>query len=215
MKLILLGGPGVGKGTQASLLERHLKVPHISTGEIFRENIRAGTPLGVKVREYIEAGKLVPDDITVEMVSNRLFEDDCNSGYILDGFPRTIPQAEAIGKILRQAGTDIDFILSIELPDDEIVKRLAGRRVCPGCGETYHIDYKPSGRKDYCDKCGVKLLQRSDDHEQTIRERLANYHRQTAPLLDYYGNTGKLRVINGEGGIDDVFSRIMAVLGEK
>ena len=172
MKLVLLGGPGVGKGTQASLLEGHLKVPHISTGEIFRENIRAGTPLGVKVREYIEAGKLVPDDITVEMVSNRLFEDDCNSGYILDGFPRTIPQAEAIGKILRQAGTDIDFILSIELPDDEIVKRLAGRRVCPGCGETYHIDYKPSGRKDYCDKCGVKLLQRSDDHEQTIRRDL-------------------------------------------
>jgi adenylate kinase len=215
MRLILLGGPGVGKGTQASLLEEHLKVPHISTGEIFRENIRAGTPLGVKVREYIEAGKLVPDDITVEMVSNRLLEDDCNSGYILDGFPRTIPQAEAIGKILRQAGTDIDFILSIELPDDVIVKRLAGRRVCPDCGETYHIDYKPSGRKDYCDKCGAKLLQRSDDHEQTIRERLANYHRQTAPLLDYYGKTGKLRVINGEGGIDDVFSRIMAVLGEK
>lgn len=214
MRLVLLGTPGAGKGTQASMLEERLKVPHISTGDIFRENIRKETPLGIKVKECIEKGGLVPDNITVEMLKERLLEDDCKEGYILDGFPRTIPQAQALEKVLRETGTDIDFVLNIELPDDEVVKRLSGRRVCPGCGESYHNLYKPSERKDLCDKCGTRLIQRKDDEEATIWERLSNYHRMTAPLIDYYMKNGKLRVIDGSGSIEDVFARVWEVLGE-
>lgn len=210
MRLVFMGAPGTGKGTQASLLQKKLGIPHISTGGIFRDNIRDKTPLGTKVEKIIEKGDLVPDEITVELISNRLGKDDCRQGFILDGFPRTIPQAEYLDGVLERHGYVLDRAISIELNDGEIIRRLSGRKVCPECGET-----PSTGNKEFCGRCKAKLVQRSDDKENTIKERLENYRIRTEPLIKYYGEKGILSIIDGLGSIEDVFLRVLEALDVK
>lgn len=194
MKLILLGAPGAGKGTQAEVICNALNIPAISTGNLLREAVKNGTALGMEAKTYMDGGKLVPDEIVINILKERLAQDDCQAGFILDGFPRTVPQAE----ILSQMGVEIDKVLDIEVPDEKIMQRLSGRRVCEGCGASYHLDYKPSKVEGVCDKCGAKTVQRKDDHPDTIKERLQVYHAQTEPLKDYYQQTGKLVVVEGQ-----------------
>lgn len=194
MKLILLGAPGAGKGTQAEVICNALNIPAISTGNLLREAVKNGTALGMEAKTYMDGGKLVPDEIVINILKERLAQDDCQAGFILDGFPRTVPQAET----LSQMGIEIDKVLDIEVPDEKIMQRLSGRRVCEGCGASYHLDYKPSKVEGVCDKCGAKTVQRKDDHPDTIKERLQVYHAQTEPLKDYYQQTGKLVVVEGQ-----------------
>ena len=194
MKLILLGAPGAGKGTQAEVICNALNIPAISTGNLLREAVKNGTALGMEAKTYMDGGKLVPDEIVINILKERLAQDDCQAGFILDGFPRTVPQAET----LAQMGVEIDKVLDIEVPDEKIMQRLSGRRVCEGCGASYHLDYKPSKVEGVCDKCGAKTVQRKDDHPDTIKERLQVYHAQTEPLKDYYQQTGKLVVVEGQ-----------------
>ena len=194
MKLILLGAPGAGKGTQAEVICNALNIPAISTGNLLREAVKNGTALGMEAKTYMDGGKLVPDEIVINILKERLAQDDCKDGFILDGFPRTVPQAET----LSQMGVEIDKVLDIEVPDEKIMQRLSGRRVCEGCGASYHLDYKPSKVEGVCDKCGAKTVQRKDDHPDTIKERLQVYHAQTEPLKDYYQQTGKLVVVEGQ-----------------
>ena len=194
MNLILLGAPGAGKGTQAEVICNTLHIPAISTGNILREAIKNETALGMEAKSYMDGGKLVPDEIVINILKERLAQDDCKDGFILDGFPRTVPQAET----LSQMGVEIDKVLDIEVPDEKIMQRLSGRRVCEGCGASYHLDYKPSKVEGVCDKCGAKTVQRKDDHPDTIKERLQVYHAQTEPLKDYYQQTGKLVVVEGQ-----------------
>ncbi len=194
MKLILLGAPGAGKGTQAEVICNALNIPAISTGNLLREAVKNGTALGMEAKTYMDGGKLVPDEIVINILKERLAQDDCQAGFILDGFPRTVPQAET----LSQMGVEIDKVLDIEVPDEKIMQRLSGRRVCEGCGASYHLDYKPSKVEGVCDKCGAKTVQRKDDHPDTIKERLQVYHAQTEPLKDYYQQTGKLVVVEGQ-----------------
>ena len=194
MKLILLGAPGAGKGTQAEVICNALNIPAISTGNLLREAVKNGTALGMEAKTYMDGGKLVPDEIVINNLKERLAQDDCQAGFILDGFPRTVPQAET----LSQMGVEIDKVLDIEVPDEKIMQRLSGRRVCEGCGASYHLDYKPSKVEGVCDKCGAKTVQRKDDHPDTIKERLQVYHAQTEPLKDYYQQTGKLVVVEGQ-----------------
>ena len=199
MRLILLGAPGAGKGTQAEIICNTLNIPAISTGNILREAKANRTPLGLEAASYMDSGKLVPDEVVINILKERLKEDDCKNGFILDGFPRTVPQAEA----LDQMGVIIDRVIDIEVPDDKIMARLSGRRVCEKCGSSYHVLYKPTKVEGVCDRCGGKTVQRKDDAPETIKERLEVYHAQTEPLKDYYKKTGKLVVVEGQEEVAD------------
>ncbi|HHV95098.1 MAG TPA: adenylate kinase [Clostridiaceae bacterium] len=213
MRLVLLGAPGAGKGTQADILKEKFGIPHISTGDIFRSNIKNNTELGKKAKEYIEKGLLVPDEITVNIVKNRLEEEDCKRGFILDGFPRTIPQAEFLDKILAELNMNLDYVLNIHVPDEELVKRLSGRRVCQKCGKSYHVIYNPPSLENICDDCGSNLIQRDDDKEETVLNRLKTYHQQTEPLIEYYKNQGKLVTAIGQEKIEDTTKEVLKALG--
>lgn len=208
MKLILLGAPGAGKGTQAEVISEHLHIPTISTGNIIREALKSGTEMGLKAKEYIEAGKLVPDDVVIGIIQERLAQDDCQHGFILDGFPRTIPQAEALDRM----GVVIDRVIDIEVADDVIARRVSGRRVCPGCGASYHVDYKQPAVEGVCDRCGDTLVQRKDDHPDTVKERLQVYHDQTEPLKNYYAKQEKLFVVEGQEEVADTTRLTLAAL---
>lgn len=199
MNLIFLGAPGAGKGTQAEVISEHLGIPTISTGNIIREALKNGTEMGLKAKSYMDEGKLVPDDIVIGIIKERLAKDDCKNGFILDGFPRTVPQAEA----LDQMGIVIDRVVDIEVPDEKIMARLSGRRVCEVCGASYHLEYKPSKAEGVCDKCGGKTVLRKDDHPDTVKERLQVYHEQTKPLKGYYEKAGKLVVVVGQEEVKD------------
>lgn len=216
LRIVLLGGPGAGKGTQAKLLADAHRLPHISTGDIFRAHLSEGTSLGGKVRQYLDAGQLVPDDLTCEIVADRLAQDDCRDGFILDGFPRTLAQAEQLEKTLAERNEALSAAINIEVSDDEIVERLAARRSCPKCGKIFNRKFSPSTRGEFCDneECdGVKLIQRSDDKEETIRERLRIYHENTEPIIEYYRQQGLLYSVSGTGSTpEDVFQQIESVL---
>jgi len=213
MRLILMGAPGAGKGTQAAMLAEKLNIPHISTGDIFRSNIKKGTDLGRKAKEYIDRGALVPDEVTAGIVRDRLEQPDCASGFILDGFPRTIPQAEYLDRVLKEMGTEVDFVIDIYVSDKEIIKRLTGRRICQACGTTFHMLYSPPQNEGKCDNCGGRLIRRADDDEETVSKRLETYHRQTEPLIEHYERKGKLIRVNGEGSIGDTSRELLKVLG--
>lgn len=209
MKLILLGAPGAGKGTQADILSRMCNIPTISTGNILRAAMKNGTPVGLKAKDYVDSGKLVPDDVIIGIMRERLAEDDCKNGYILDGMPRTIPQAKA----LEDAGIDIDVALSIEIEDETIVKRMAGRRVCKDCGATYHLVTIPPKVPGICDACGGELITRKDDAPETVKDRLAIYHRDTEPLKEFYAGRGKLKSVDSQGSIEGDTKAVLQALG--
>ncbi len=208
MNLILLGAPGAGKGTQAEIICEKLSIPAISTGNIIREALKNGTEMGLKAKAYMDEGKLVPDDVVIGIIRERLAEEDCANGFILDGFPRTIPQAEA----LDQMGIVIDRVISIEVPDEKIVTRMAGRRVCPKCGASYHTEYKKPAKDGVCNACGSELVQRKDDAPETVLERLHVYHEQTEPLKGYYEKAGKLRLVEGQEEVKDTTALTLAAL---
>ena len=210
MKLVLLGAPGAGKGTQAEIISEKYNIPTISTGNIIRAALKNGTEMGLKAKAYIDSGRLVPDDVVIGIIKERLAEDDCKKGFILDGFPRTIPQAEA----LDQMGIAVDAALSIEVSDREIVKRMSGRRVCEKCGASYHTEFKKPKLNDVCDSCGGKLVIRKDDEPDTVLDRLDIYHKQTEPLKDYYANKGKLRTVEGQANIEDTTALVLNNLSE-
>ena len=208
MNLILLGAPGAGKGTQEEILCERLGIPTISTGNMIREALKSGTEMGLKAKAYIEAGQLVPDEVVIGIVRDRLHEDDCKNGFILDGFPRTIPQAEALDRM----GITIDHVVDINVPDEVITRRVSGRRVCPGCGNSYHVETKKPQQEGVCDRCGNTLVQRKDDEPKTVEERLRVYHEQTEPLRDYYAAAGKLLVMDGQQGIQEIAEQTLAKL---
>lgn len=212
MKIIMLGAPGVGKGTQAKMLADKYDIPHISTGDIFRANIKNGTELGTKAKEYMDKGLLVPDELTCDLVVDRIKQDDCAKGYILDGFPRTIPQAECLDNALNAMNDKIDYAVNVDVPDENIIKRMSGRRACVGCGATYHIVYNPTKEEGICDRCGKELILRDDDKPETVENRLNVYHEQTQPLIDYYNNKGVLQEVDGTKDMQEVFDAIVAVL---
>ena len=214
MRIIMLGAPGAGKGTQAIKIAEKYSVPHISTGDIFRANIKNKTELGQKAKAYIDQGLLVPDELVVDLVVDRVKKEDCTKGYVLDGFPRTIPQAEALDKELTKTGESIDYAIDVEVPDENIVNRMSGRRACPTCGATYHIVYAPTEIEDVCDHCKTGLILRDDDKPETVQKRLNVYHEQTQPLIEYYSEKNILVKVDGTQGIEDVFDSIVAVLGE-
>ncbi|MCH4038538.1 MAG: adenylate kinase [Eubacteriales bacterium] len=209
MRLIMLGAPGAGKGTQAANLAKELNIPHISTGDIFRANIKNGTELGKKAKSYMDAGKLVPDELVCDLVADRIAKDDCKEGYILDGFPRTIPQAEALDKAVLALGTKIDYAVNIDVPDEAIITRMGGRRACLNCGATYHVQYNPPKKEGVCDTCGHPLVLRDDDKPETVQTRLNVYHEQTQPLIDYYDKKKILVTVDGTQSMDQVFSDIL------
>lgn len=213
MKIIMLGAPGAGKGTQAKMIADKYGVPHISTGDIFRANIKNGTELGKKAKTYMDQGLLVPDDLVVDLVVDRVGQDDCERGYVLDGFPRTIPQAEALTKALADMGQKVDYAIDVDVPDENIVRRMSGRRACVGCGATYHVVYAPTKKEGICDTCGGELILRDDDKPETVQKRLNVYHEQTQPLIDYYTEAGILKTVDGTVDIDDVFQSIVDILG--
>ncbi len=215
MNLILVGPPGAGKGTQAKKLVAHFGIPQISTGEILRAAVKNETELGLKAKEYMEAGKLVSDDIVIGLIEERLREPDCEKGFILDGFPRTIAQADALEGILKKLDKRLDHVVVLIVPDEDVVERLSGRRVCKNCGMEYHIKFKPPKKEGVCDNCGGELYQRADDNEETIRNRLKVYHEQTAPLLGYYKERSLVREVDGTGEFDAIFDRILEALGAK
>ncbi|WP_117213300.1 adenylate kinase [Allorhizocola rhizosphaerae] len=212
MRLVLVGPPGAGKGTQAEFIASHLSVPKISTGDIFRANVSKGTPLGLEAKRYMDAGGLVPDEVTINMVRGRLGEADAVDGFLLDGFPRTVPQAEALDKILGDSGVALDLVLELVVDNDEVIRRLSGRRTCHGCGKIWHVDFDPPAREGVCDRCGGELYQRDDDKPETVAERLKVYARDTAPLIDYYGAQGKLVGIDATGPVEDVTERAIDAL---
>jgi len=212
MKIVMLGAPGAGKGTQAKKIADAYGIPHISTGDIFRANIKAGTPLGKKAKEYMDKGGLVPDEVTIGMLLDRIHEADCEKGYVLDGFPRTIPQAESLTKALAAEGSKIDAAVDIEVPDENIVSRMGGRRACLSCGSTYHIVYAAPKQEGICDRCGSPLVLRDDDKPETVQKRLEVYHAQTQPLIDYYGAAGVLKEVDGTQEMEKVFADIRAAL---
>ena len=213
MKIIMLGAPGAGKGTQAKRIAQQYGIPHISTGDIFRSNIKAGTELGKKAKAYMDAGRLVPDEITIGMLMDRIHEADCADGYVLDGFPRTIPQAESLTEALAAEGAAVDYAIDVDVPDEAIISRMSGRRACVGCGATYHIIHNPTRREGICDVCGEKLIIRDDDRPETVQNRLEVYHAQTQPLIEYYSKAGVLRTVDGTQEMDKVFRDITAILG--
>jgi len=208
-----VGPPGAGKGTQAEFIAAHLAVPKISTGDIFRANVAGGTPLGIDAKRFMDAGQLVPDEITIDMVRDRLAEPDAGDGFLLDGFPRTVPQAVALDKLLAaDLGAGLDLVLELVVDDDEVIRRLSGRRTCRGCGKIWHVEFDPPAREGVCDRCGSDLFQRDDDKPETIAERLRVYARDTAPLIDYYGAQGKLVGIDATGPVEDVTVRAIDAL---
>ncbi len=213
MKIVMLGAPGAGKGTQAKLIAEAYNIPHISTGDIFRANIKNNTELGKKAKEYMDKGLLVPDELTCDLVVDRLSQDDAKNGYVLDGFPRTIPQAEALTEALKKRNEAIDFALDVDVPDENIVKRMSGRRACINCGATYHIIYAAPKKEGICDKCGNELVLRDDDKPETVQKRLTVYHDQTQPLIEYYKNAGVLHELDGTKDINDIFASIRELLG--
>lgn len=208
MRLILLGPPGAGKGTQASSIVAEYGITHISTGDIFRHNIKNETELGKKVKSYLDKGQLVPDELTIDLVWDRLSKDDCKKGFLLDGFPRTINQAEALQKGLEERGLKLDKVINIDVDKNILVERLSGRRVCKNCGETYHVDNKPTLKDGVCDKCSGEVIQRADDNEKTVLDRIEVYEKQTFPLIDFYKNLGLILTVDGTLSIEDVFSQI-------
>ena len=213
MNIIMLGAPGAGKGTQAKKIAAKYDIPHISTGDIFRANIKNGTELGNKAKTYMDQGLLVPDELVVDLVVDRVQRDDCKNGYVLDGFPRTIPQAEALDKALAALGDKVDYAIDVNVPDENIVNRMGGRRACVGCGATYHLVYAPTKTEGICDVCGKELILRDDDKPETVKKRLNVYHEQTQPLIDYYTNAGILKTVDGTVDINDVFAAIVEILG--
>ena len=213
MKIIMLGAPGAGKGTQAKKIADKYQIPHISTGDIFRANIKEGTELGKKAKSYMDQGQLVPDELTLELIMDRFQNPDCENGYVLDGFPRTIPQAEALTEALAKKGETIDYAINVEVPDENIINRMGGRRACLACGSTYHIVYAPTKVEGICDRCGEKLVLRDDDKPETVKNRLNVYHNQTQPLIDYYNKQGKLAEVDGTQSMEDVFNAIVKILG--
>ncbi|GKU27793.1 adenylate kinase [Clostridium folliculivorans] len=213
MKIVLLGPPGAGKGTQAKSISNRYSIPHISTGDIFRKNISENTPLGVEAKKYIDDGQLVPDDVTINMVKDRLQQEDCKNGYLLDGFPRTVHQAEALQLFLQDREENLDTSLCIDVPKGFILERMTGRRVCPSCGASYHVKFNPPIVAGRCDVCGSDIIQRKDDAEETVRERLDVYERQTQPLIDFYSNRDMLSVVDGTKAINEVFESICRILG--
>lgn len=214
MKIVLFGPPGAGKGTQAKSICNKFSVPHISTGDIFRKNISEKTPLGIQAKEIIDKGLLVSDELTIRIVEDRLKMEDCKEGFLLDGFPRTIKQAEALTDFLAKNGDEIDYALLIDVPKEFIVERMTGRRVCLNCGASYHIKFNPSKQVGICDTCGSEIIQRKDDSEETVQERFSVYDNQTQPLIEYYKNKGILSVVDGTKPINDVFRSISDVLGD-
>ena len=214
MKVIMLGAPGAGKGTQAKKIAAKYHVPHISTGDIFRANIKNGTELGKKAKTYMDQGLLVPDELVVDLVVDRVNQEDCVDGYVLDGFPRTIPQAEALDKALAALGQKVDYAINVEVPDENIVTRMGGRRACVGCGATYHLEYAPTKEEGICDACGGDLILRDDDKPETVTKRLNVYHEQTQPLIDFYTQAGILKEVDGTVDIEEVFRAITVILGE-
>ena len=212
MKIIMLGAPGAGKVTQAKMLADKYKIPHVSTGDIFRANIKNGTELGTKAKVYMDQGMLVPDELTCDLVVDRIKQDDCKDGYILDGFPRTIPQAECLDKALDALNDKIDFAVNVEVPDENIIRRMSGRRACLSCGRTYHIVYNPPKEEGICDECKKELVLRDDDKPETVEKRLKVYHEQTQPLIDYYRNKGVLAEVDGTRDMQEVFTAITDVL---
>uniref|UniRef100_A0A7V4JQA6 Adenylate kinase n=1 Tax=Thermodesulfobacterium geofontis TaxID=1295609 RepID=A0A7V4JQA6_9BACT len=215
MNIIFLGPPGAGKGTQAKILIERYVIPQISTGDMLREHVAKGTELGVKAKEYMEKGQLVPDVIILGMVKERLSQEDAQKGFILDGFPRTVAQAEALDKILEEMGKKIEYVLALIVPDEELVTRLTGRRTCKNCGMMYHIKFKPPKVEGKCDACGGELYQRPDDNEETVRNRLKVYHNQTAPLIEYYGKKGVLFEVDGSKSIEEITQQLINILEKK
>jgi len=213
LKIILLGPPGAGKGTQAKSISKEYNIPHISTGDIFRKNISEKTPLGLEAKGYMDSGKLVPDELTINLVKDRLTHEDCKNGFMLDGFPRTVKQAEALDAFLKERNIDIDAALLIDAPKDLIIERMTGRRVCSHCGETYHVTNIPPKVEDVCDLCGSALIQRKDDNLETVIERLEVYDKQTQPLVEYYKGRGKLMSVDGSKEQHEVFKDIRDLLG--
>ena len=213
MKIIMLGAPGAGKGTQAKMIAEKYQVPHVSTGDIFRANIKNGTELGKEAKKYMDQGLLVPDELTVKILLDRVAKEDCKNGYVLDGFPRTIPQAEVLDKALSELGDAIDYAINVDVPDENIVRRMSGRRACLGCGATYHIAHIPPKMEGICDTCGQELVLRDDDKPETVLNRLKVYHDQTQPLIDFYAAKGVLKNVDGTVDMKDVFAAIVDILG--
>jgi adenylate kinase len=213
MKIIMLGAPGAGKGTQAKMIAEKYSIPHISTGDIFRANIKNGTELGKEAKKYMDQGLLVPDELTVRILLDRVAQEDCKNGYVLDGFPRTIPQAEVLDEALGKLGDKIDYAIDVDVPDENIVKRMGGRRACLSCGATYHIEHVPPKKEGICDHCGQELVLRDDDKPETVKNRLNVYHEQTQPLIEYYTKQGVLRTVDGTVDMQDVFAAIVSILG--
>ncbi len=213
MKIIMLGAPGAGKGTQAKMIADKYGVPHISTGDIFRANIKNGTELGTEAKKYMDQGLLVPDELTVKILLDRVADQDCKDGYVLDGFPRTIPQAQVLDKALAQLNETIDYAIDVDVPDENIVKRMSGRRACLACGATYHMEHVPPKMEGTCDRCGKELVLRDDDKPETVLNRLKVYHDQTQPLIDFYSEKGVLRTVDGTQPMEDVFGSIVKILG--
>ena len=209
MKIIMLGAPGAGKGTQAKMIAEKYGIPHVSTGDIFRANIKNGTELGRQAKQYMDQGLLVPDELTVKILLDRVAQEDCRDGYVLDGFPRTIPLDEALGKL----GETIDYAVNVDVPDENIVKRMSGRRACLKCGATYHVEHIPPKKEGVCDSCGSELVLRDDDRPETVQNRLKVYHDQTQPLIEYYTGKGALRTVDGTRDMQDVFRSIVEILG--
>lgn len=214
MNLILMGLPGAGKGTQAEKINEKYNIPHISTGDMFRLAIKEGTDLGKKAKEYMDQGALVPDEVTVGIVKERLSKDDCKNGFLLDGFPRTIAQAEALDELLAELGQNIDYVIHVDVPEEKLVERLTGRRVCPSCGTTYHVVYNPPKEEGKCDRDGSDLIQRDDDKPETVKNRLAVNIEQTEPLLNFYQEKGYLVNVNGDQDINQVFNDVEAAIGK-
>nr|WP_207753679.1 MULTISPECIES: adenylate kinase [Clostridium] len=215
VKIVLFGPPGAGKGTQAKSISNRYSIPHISTGDIFRKNISENTPLGVEAKKYIDKGQLVPDEVTINMVKDRLQEEDCQNGYLLDGFPRTVFQAESLHDFLQERNEVLDTALLIQVPGEFILERMTGRRVCPSCGASYHIKFNPPLEKGKCDVCGSDVIQRKDDSEETVQERLTVYENQTQPLIEFYKKEGLLEVVDGTQAINEVFESICDILGSE
>lgn len=213
MKIIMLGAPGAGKGTQAKMIAEKYGLPHISTGDIFRANIKNGTELGKEAKEYMDKGLLVPDELTVRLLLDRVAQDDCKNGYVLDGFPRTIPQAEVLDEKLSELGEKVDFAINVDVPDENIVNRMSGRRACLSCGATYHIVSIPPKKEGICDVCGSELVLRDDDKPETVQNRLKVYHDQTQPLINFYEKKGVLRSVDGTLPMEEVFTAITKILG--
>ena len=209
----MLGAPGAGKGTQAEMICEKYGLPHVSTGDIFRANIKNGTELGKEAKQYMDKGQLVPDELTVKILLDRVAQDDCKNGYVLDGFPRTIPQAEVLEEALNKLGDKIDYAINVEVPDENIINRMSGRRACVNCGGTYHVVYAPTKVEGICDKCGEKLILRDDDKPETVKSRLDVYHKQTQPLIEFYSKKNILKEVDGTVSMNDVFNSIVAILG--